>query len=751
MISAIIVLTSVNMLATMSRVPVLGMDRPSSAMPQDTINYRRTPRFSVRKTGTQSQDDTEKKSYDLRDPDNLKTSTEYNEEDDVYKVGTKLGTPSTTSTPNRQSGGTTTSSTLGTSIGYLNTPWLMTPEEYQQWSLRNSMRQYWKKKNQEAFESEGKSKFDFTDMHFDLGPAEKIFGPGGVQIKTQGSAELKMGATMKKVDNPALAANRRKTLGFDFDERINLSLNGKVGDKVDMNLNYNTDATFDFDSQNLKLKYDGKEDGIIKLIEGGNVSFPSNMALIPGVSSLFGLRTDVQFGKLKLQTVVSQKKSATTSVSSKGGTQTQTFELSATDYEENRHFFLSHFFRQQYDQNMRSLPTIASGINIKRVEIWVTNKSSKTENNRNIIALSDLGESEYISNPLWSRTGPEVPSNRSNSEYEILVNEYPDARNISQATNVLDGIPGFDGSIDYEKLQSARKLSSSEYTLNSALGYVSLNSTLQTDDVLAVAYEYSYGGETYQVGEFASDVKDNQQTLYVKLLKGTTGSAKLPFWRLMMKNVYNLGASNIQRDKFRLDIKYLSDSTGVYLTYLPDEALKNTTLLKALNMDRLDINNNANSDGQFDYVEGYTIKNGRVIFTVAEPFGAHMRKGIGNDALADKFCFPELYDSTKTVAKQIAEHDKYILTGRYKGTAAGEIDLGVTNVAPGSVLVTAGGMTLTENADYTVDYMLGRVTIINQSLLDAGTNSHPCQCGKQRQLWDAAQDHAWTEPGLRIE
>ena len=726
--------------------------------PEDTVPQAGKPRYSVRKTGTENAKSLRKKTADLQEPDNLKTEVIYDEKDDTYTIGTSFSDSEGGSgqggrskqasvrgtTPSRSQGtsgqasstgaaGATSGSilpgrsgfTLGTATGFLNAPVLMTPEEYQQWSLQNSMQQYWKHKNEEAFEAAGKSKFDFTDMHFDLGPAEKIFGPGGVQIKTQGSAELKIGINSKKVDNPALAASRRKTVGFDFDEKINLSLNGKVGDKINMNLNYNTEATFDFDTQNLKLKYDGKEDEIVKLIEAGNVSFPSNISLVPGVSSLFGLRTDVQFGKLKIQTVVSQKKSATSSVNSKGGDQTTNFEFSATNYEENRHFFLSHFFRERYDKSMESLPTISSGVNIKRVEIWVTNKSGKNENNRNIIALADLGEPTYISNTLWSGTDINVPSNRSNSEYENMVNNYAEARDISQATNILDGIGGgdsFHGSIDYEKLQSARKLTSSEYTVNNALGYVSLSSTLQVDDVLAVAFEYTFMGTTYQVGEFSSDLTDNSKALFVKLLKGTSGSPNLPTWRLMMKNVYYLGTQKVIADKFRLDIKYQSDSTGVYLSYLPEERFKSTILLRALNLDRLDSKNNPHPNGQFDFVEGYTVSKGRIIFPVAEPFGEHLAKWIGDPALADKYSFRELYDSTKTVAKQITEHDKFLLTGRFKGNNAGEIDLGVTNVARGSVIVTAGGTTLTENTDYTVDYNMGRVTIINQSLIDAGTN-----------------------------
>ena len=723
--------------------------------PKDTTTQKK-PRYSVRKTSANTEDEVKAKAIDLRDPDNLQTEVSYDEKTNTYQVGTTLKggtakdtkrtTSQTASKPtgkasnktntnqsrnatNVTSTGTasglgytsSTQSQLGLASSYLNAPLLMTPEEYQQWTLKQSMSRYFRDRNAELYESKGKSKFDFTDMHFDLGPAEKIFGPGGVQIKTQGSAELKMGMNMKKVNNPSLAANRRKTTGFDFDEKINLNMTGSIGDKINLKLNYNTDATFDFDTQSMKLKYDGKEDEIIKLVEAGNISMPSNNSLIPGISSLFGLRTDIQFGRLKMQTVVSQKKSASKSVSSKGGGSTNTFEFSATNYEENRHFYLSHFFRLQYDKNMKTLPTIASGITIKRVEVWVTNKTANVNNNRNIIALTDLGEQTYIGNPgLWTPTSVNVPSNKANTEYQTMVSTLDGARDISQATQMLDGY-GLVGGEDYEKLQSARLLTSSEYFVNTALGYISLNSTLQTDDVLGIAFEYTYNGTTYQVGEFSSDVTDNTKALFVKLLKPSSGSPQLPSWRLMMKNVYSLGASSVSKDKFRLDIKYQSDSSGVYITYLPEQNLKSTTLLKAMNLDRLDNNNKANSNGQFDFVEGYTIRKGRIYFPVAEPFGNHLRQWIGDSQTADKYCFPELYDSTKTVAKQIAEHDKFMLTGQYKGTNGSQIDLGATNIAQGSVVVTAGGVTLTENSDYTVDYNMGIVTIINQSIIDAGT------------------------------
>ena len=659
------------------------------------------PRWQIQRTTPITYDDLDQNPADLKRPDNLKQDVVYNDTLDRYVIGSKI------------------------SDTYLNAPIMMTPEEYRKWVERRSLQQYFKDKNAEIYQAKGKEKFDFTDMHFDLGPAEKIFGPGGIRIKTQGTAELKFGATLKNIDNPSLPIRNRKTTTMDFDEKINLNMNGKVGDKVNMNLNYNTDATFDYDAQNLKLKYDGKEDEIIKLVEAGNISFPSNSSLVKGASSLFGLRTDMQFGKLKLQTVFSQKKSSTKTVSSKGGVQLTPFEIDVANYEENRHFFLSQYFRDHYAQGMSTLPNMTTGININRVEIWVTNKTGTTSNTRNIVALTDLGENSKVSNPRWSTTGQPVPSNNANTEYGEIVGSYNAARDIDQVSTTLDGA-GLVGGTDYEKIEKARLLSPSEYTVNQALGYVSLNSTLQTDQVLAIAYEYTYGGTSYQVGEFASDITDINQALFVKSLKNTSNNPQQGNWNLMMKNVYNLGSSTIEKEKFRLDVKYQSDTAGVYISYIPEQQVKAQTIIKLLGADRLDNNNKAHPNGYFDYVEGYTVSKGRVFFPEPEPFGRYMynylvQHGVSAD-VAEKYAFTELYDSIKTVAKQIAEKDKYMLVGQYRGTSANVISLGAYNVPQGSVVVTAGGVTLTEGSDYSVDYSGGTVTILNQSIIDAGTN-----------------------------
>ena len=700
----VLIMVSVSALASMSDNVLMSLDMSGSAsdlkadsadLQTDTVKSR----YPVRKTDYPTGGEVVDNALDLSDPENLKLQTgDYDESTGMYKVGTKLGD------------------------NYLSAPYLMTPEEYLKWTERKSMNAYFKERNDSMFVTKGENKFDFTNMHFDLGPAEKIFGPGGVQLRTQGSAEIKFGYNYKYTDNPSLTERNRKNAGFDFDEKINLSVNAKVGDKMNFNINYNTDATFDFDSKNMKLQYEGKEDEIVKLIEAGNISMPTNSSLIKGASSLFGFRTDLQFGKLNIQAVVSQKESTSKTVSSQGGSQLSQYEIEAYDYDENRHFFLSQYFRDTYDKACSTLPNITSGITINRIEIWVTNTSGATENTRDIVGFVDLGENQHISNSMWSPSGTQQPQNSSNNLYSTIVNSYPDARNIDMVSSVLDPILG--GGIDYEKVENARLLTSSEYTLNQYLGYVSLKSTLQTNQVLAVAFEYTYAGQTYQVGEFSSDMKDNDQALYVKLLKNTSNSPRMGNWDLMMKNVYSLNAYSVQKEKFKMDIKYLSDTTGVYLTYLPEEQFKSTTLLKMMNLDRLDDNQKTNPNGKFDFIDGYTIdaQSGRVIFPVVEPFGDWLRQKIGNDVIADKYCYDELYDSTKITAKQIAEKNKFILTGEYKASSGSEIDLGSMNIPQGSVVVTAGGVTLVEGTDYTVDYSLGRVSIINQSIIDAGTN-----------------------------
>ena len=639
--------------------------------------------------------------YDLSTPSNIKTTAEYDPATGYYIVRTRVGDFD------------------------IATPFMLSQSQYNDWQLRRSLQQYYKERNMALMEKKEKEPFNILDMNFALGPLEKIFGPGGVQLRTQGSVQVSTGIKSNKTDNPSLSLSSRRKTYFDFDQKIQATVNASVGNRLKFNMTYNTDATFDFDSKNLKLAYEGEEDDIVKSIEAGNVSMTTGSSLIRGSTALFGIKAKLQFGKLTTTVLVSQQNSESKTVSSKGGVQTTKFTVNADEYDQNRHYFLAHFFRDNYDRFASRLPYVSSGVNITRIEVWVTNKSGKFEQARNLVSFMDLGEASVLANSYWT-PNPALPNpaNASNNLLSVIKTDYPDARDINRVTQVLEPLSAFgiEGGKDYEKVESARLLSSNEYTLNSTLGYISVKSALNSDEVLAVAFEYTYNGQVYQVGEFSSDITTTDQALFVKMLKSTTLSPKLPTWDLMMKNVYSLGATTTQKEKFKLDIQYQSDSAGVYVSYLPEAAYKNTKLLRVMNLDRLDANNRPNPNGQFDYVEGFTISKGRIYFPVAEPFGSHLRNYLNDQAMADKYCFDALYDSTKTMARQIAEKNKFLLSGEYKGNNGAEISLGAMNVPQGSVTVSAGGVTLTENTDYTVDYSMGVVTIINQSIIDAGTN-----------------------------
>jgi cell surface protein SprA len=618
---------------------------------------------------------------------------------------------------------------LRTTVGdrEIVTPYMMSAEEYNEVMMRKDLFGYFKSKNAENYEQKEKQPFNIFDMNFALGPLEKIFGPGGVRLQTQGSIQLSMGVKSNKTDNPALSLKNRRKTYFDFDQKIQATINASVGDKVKFNMNYNTDATFSYDAQNLKLAYEGKEDEIIKNIEAGNVSMTTGSSLIRGGTSLFGVKAKMQFGKLTLTGLVSQQNSQSQTVSTSGGVQTTSFSIKADSYDANRHFFLAQYFYDNYDQFASKLPHVSSGIKITRIEVWITNKTGNYNESRNFVGFMDLGENTRLANSYWvPNTSVAVPNNQSNNLLSVIKNEYPGARNINSVTQALDPLKayGIEGGKDYEKVESGRLLKSSEYTLNSDLGYISLKSALNTDEVLAVAYEYTYNGKVYQVGEFSSDVTTTSESLYLKMLRSTTVSPKLPMWKLMMKNVYSLGAYQLSSKNFKLNIKYLSDTTGTEITYLPVGDIASKPLLQVMNLDRLDSNSESNSDGLFDYIEGYTVQSstGKIIFPVAEPFGSHLESKIGNSSLAANYVYKELYDSTLVVAKQFADKDKFSLVGEYQASNGATIRLNAMNVPRGSVVVTAGGVTLTENSDYTVDYSMGIVTITNQSIIDSGTN-----------------------------
>lgn len=566
----------------------------------------------------------------------------------------------------------------------------------------------------------------------------KIFGSNTIDIKLQGSADITFGIKNQRRNDPALTKRQQRTTNFDFDEHIQLSASAKIGEKIQFRLNYNTETQFTFDNK-LTLKYEGDEDDIIQLIEAGNVSMPLRSSLITGTQSLFGIKTKLKFGKTSITSVVSYQESETQNISVSGGALTNEYEIECLDYEENRHFFLSQYFRDHYEEALANLPNVISDININKIEVWITNTTSTYDNCRNIVAFTDLGEGEeqWIYNKKVHPVeviGKHYPDNNVNDLVQNM--DTVSIRSLNTVTSYLTS-EGFTSGKDYEKLQKAKKLNPSEYTLNAKLGFITLNINLNANQTLAVAYQYTVIGQdkVYQVGEFSDQSISEPNLLITKLLKSTTINTNMPMWNLMMKNVYNIKAYQVSPNDFIMNILYLGNENGVATGYFADapEEIKGQSLLHLMNMDNLNgqMNPVTGGDGIFDFINGATTNGGtvnaatgRIYFTVLEPFGSHIREKIfkDNPALADKYAFDSLYTLTKTSAEEYTEKNKFRLEGHYNSSSGSEINLNALNVEPGSVTVTAGGVPLTENVDYIVDYTLGRVTILNEALLNTGTN-----------------------------
>ena len=621
------------------------------------------------------------------------------------------------------------------------TPTTLSQKDYLEYKKNKGVLDYWRERRLQNTKSSNESNSIIPPLYIGGEAFDLIFGSNTIDIRPQGSVDLTFGIKHNYRGDPSMT--RQHTTNFDFDQDIQLNVIAKIGDKINFNINKNTKATFNYEDL-MKLKYEGKEDEIIQLLEAGDVSFPLNSTLITGTQRLFGLKSKLKFGKTTVTSVVSYQESESRNISVQGGAQTSDFNISCLDYEENRHFFLSQYFRDQYEAALSTLPTVTSSINITKIEVWITNTNSSTTDTRNILALNDLGEGKdawIYSKEVHPTTGSTIyPRNDANSMLTRI--DTTQIRDISSVTNYMSGDPlrvGKQGYMvsgrDFEKIENARRLSPSEFSLNSKLGFISLNVNLNSNQTLAVAYQYTIVGSdrVYQVGEFSDQGINTPKVLVAKLLRGTTVNTSMPIWNLMMKNVYNIRAYQISSNDFMLNIFYNGNASSTPMGYFTEgpENVKGVSLLNLLGLDKLTQQNNPipGGDGVFDFLNGAqtsggTINsaNGRIYFPVLEPFGSHIRQVFSeNTDLANKYAYDSLYTMTKTSAEQYSDKNRFTLQGHYSSQSGSEISLNAMNVAQGSVTVTAGGRTLAENVDYTVDYTLGRVTIINEGILNSGT------------------------------
>lgn len=563
---------------------------------------------------------------------------------------------------------------------------------------------------------------------------EQMFGSSNITIRPQGSAEMIMAGQINSNQNPLFNTQQRKQFNFNFNERIQMNVTGSIGDKLKISTNYNTEAQYQFENQ-IKLDYTGNPDEIIQKIEVGTVSFPLNTTLITGTQALFGVKTKLKFGKLNVTSIFSQQRSKSKSITITNGAQQGNFNFTPADYEANRHFFLAQFFRDNYNKALANIPIISSNATVTRIEVWVTNRNNSVTGSRDVLAFMDLGENKPYNKTLVQGgpgfsglpagfSGPGFPQ-QSNS----LLQNLPAAARQTNSNAINTYFQATGGSDNYAKLTYARKLTDKEFVLHPQLGYISLNYPLNNDEVLAVAYQYTVNGQTYQVGEFSTDVPVNPttpQALYVKLLKNTLTKTSLPTWKLMMKNIYSTGAFQISPTNFRMTISRLDENSDIQKPIMAEGIhTKGKLWIQLTDLDNLDAQNAKQPDGYFDYLEGITIdsQNGRIMFPVLEPFGSDLAKQFdpGEQDLIKRYVYQPIYDSTKTVAQQFfPQLNRYVIKGTYSSQGGSEYQLNATNIPQGSVVVTAEGTKLTEGNDYTVDYSTGKIRIVNQSLLSSG-------------------------------
>jgi cell surface protein SprA len=704
-------------------IPKINIDSP--IVTKDDLYYP----FNDNNGGQPNYDD--KSGLYMQNPSNIKTETNYNPKTGNYDITQKIG-----------------------KMDYRPETYVEF-EDYQDQLFKQAVKDHWKTKiKAEDLQNQNKKglipKLQINSEIFD-----RIFGGNTVDIKPTGTAELIFALNRNKTLNPLIPQRQQKVTNFDFNMRIQLNLIGKIGDKLKITTNYNTEASFDWENQ-MKLEYTGYEDEIIKKIEAGNVTMPLNSTLITGSQSLFGVKTQLQFGRLTSTILFSQQRGKKQEVSVQGGAQTQYFSVTADNYEVNKHYFLGHYFRDNYDQWMQTLPVVNTPIIITKMEVYITNQTGGTDQVRSVVAFSDLGEDAlHVDSNLKSTfcapihhivdSADVIPRNGANNLYYMLTDTLTSSaimppRTSANASSINSSLSSAIGSLynqcndankfmqsgrDYEFISNARRLNTSEYTFNSRLGFLSINQSINNDQTVAVAYQYTYNGKVYQVGEFSDQFSSGP--LYMRLLKsGSITNPRFANWDLMMKNVYSLGAYNLNQADFKCDVYYNNIETGVDIPYIPFGDLNGQLLVQVMNLDKLSVNGDLRADGVYDFIKDYTINpnNGRIYLSTKEPFGNNLRSKFkfSDFPTANKYIFQELYDSTRTVAQLLPEKNRYKIKGSYKSAGGSEISLNALNIPQGAVQVTANGQALTENVDYTVDYTLGRVKIINESILNSGAN-----------------------------
>ncbi len=631
----------------------------------------------------------------------------------------------------------------------------MSFEEFNRYHTSQLIRDYWKDK---SLGLDGESAVSGRRLipKLYISPVfDRIFGGDYVDIQPNGFVNLDFGGRYQRNENPSVSIRRQRNGSFNFDQQISMNVVGKIGEKLAVTANFDNNNTFDFQND-MKVEYTGFDEDIIKKIEIGNVSMPVSNSLMTGAQSLFGVKTQLQFGKLFVTGVASRQQGTlntkrfnpceinsyaqtgggNTGIAG-GGTDDNVNKKRAWEYAEFQHFFLGHFFRDNYEKWLSRYPLINNGslqVDAGRVEVWqLTIGNNDTRSLREVVALTDLGESKMINRKDIPQIGEgvdsEVANNAANNLFNSMISD-PRLRNVNEVVSILRGW-GLEEDIDFVRAQ-ARKLDVGEYSINPITGFLSLRSSLNPSQMVAVSYQYTYNGQRYKVGELAQDYQGRRddEVIFLKLIRSPNGQPSHPTWDLMMKNVYQAGGRGAD---LSMQLMYEDFTSSLVNNSIPEG--RNTAtqpLLQLLQLDRLNQNNDNQPDGFFDAIENITIYEGNIVFPILEPFGDNLRDLFdeNEEELIEKYVFDEIYDELQITASNISDKDFYrldIVGGQSSGSSGSRggrrtystdrTQLPGFNIPPESIVARMGSTRLRPGIDFRVDF--NQFVVINDQILNS--------------------------------
>ncbi len=522
-----------------------------------------------------------------------------------------------------------------------------------------------------------------------------IFGKPKISLRIGGAVDIHgawRSETTQGITTSRLGNTRNEP---DFRQTVQINVNGTIGDKLNISADWNTERTFEYQNQ-LKIKYTGYEDEIVQSIEAGNVSLQTS-PLVGGGEALFGVKANFKLGPFTLTTLASQKKGQTKEVQVNGGTTSQEFHVRAWNYSRNNYFLDTTYASTKPSLNLfykyygKAVPETDGRYKIVDIQVW------KSVNNQNNDPFKERYANAYIN--LSPRQANDPPYNDSfrqdtsgNGQGELETGRF---------VMLTEGV---------------------DYILHPETGYITFNSPVQDQDIIAVAYRVQNvdpgPSDDLYYGDFLNSTNvDTSKKLVLKLVKPANLRPQYKTaWKLLLKNIYPLNASNIKQDGFELQIKYEIPGQDP----VPDlPTTKGTVkLLHAFGLDNYNSSGNAEPDDKFDWRPGFTVlpSTGEIIFPTLEPFG----KNLPGD-IPDSLSYQAVYDTTQTYAQQAKLRDRWDITGKFSGEASSVYQLGF-NVVQNSAKVLLNGRQLTQGVDYVVDYNTGQLTIRNDAALVPGAD-----------------------------